>query len=230
MLPIALRACLLRVQLRLFWYIFFSRFYCFINRWAKKRTLKQFQHFLVWKWTAIKISSYFPIVIGILLLQHLRCCFSNQFTNKTFHDTNVWFRTILLPANYQYSNHFIDGFMLLFFCTLNLILIYLHWKQIFQEKKVCFFFSLFNVNQNKMYNKFFRYSFCSLIFKQTRFNKMNSLYFCWGKKQVEHFNEKKNNRTLLFYMAIYCYLNDFCVQSCLHHKSIVVKNISNIFF
>lgn len=116
-----------------------------------------------------------------------------------------------------------------FFCTLNLILIYLHWKHIFQEEKVCFFSSLFKVNQNKMYNKFFRYSFCSLIFKQNRFNKMNSLYFCWRKNKL-NILVKKKHRTLLFYMAIYCYLNDFCVQSCLHHKSIVVKNISNIYF
>lgn len=143
----------------------------------------------------------------------------------------MWFRAILLPANYQCSNPF--------YRWIYVVLFFAHWiwfwyifigSIFFKRKKSVFFSSLFNVNQNKMYNKFFRYSFCSLIFKQNRFNKMNSLYFCWGKKQVEHFNEKKNNRTLLFYMAIYCYLNDFCVQSCLHHKSIVVKNISNIFF
>lgn len=177
-----------------------------------------------------KFLPFFLIVIGILLLQHLWCCFSNQFTNKTFHDTNVWFRAILLPANYQCSNPF--------YRWIYVVLFFAHWiwfwyiligSRFFQEKKVCFFFSLFNVNQNKMYNKFFRYSFCSLIFKQNRFNKMNSLYFCWRKNKL-NILVKKKHRTLLFYMAIYCYLNDFCVQSCLHHKSIVVKNISNIYF
>lgn len=141
MLPIALRACLLRVQLWLFWYIFFFSLLLFYKSMSEKKDIKAILTF-----SCVKVNGNQNFSFISQLSSVFCCCsiydaaFQINLRIKLFMTQMCDSEQFYCPRTTNIQTILSMDLCCCFFCTLNLILIYLHWKHIFQEKKVCFFF------------------------------------------------------------------------------------------